>query len=97
PAQAVALLVGVEARAVGEVLGGRGLHERARGAVGADRDLLLDERDVAPGVRPEGARVVVRLAGPRLDRARDVVPLLAGDLARLAADAQRGVGEEAHA
>src|SRR5205814_6699395 len=38
----------------------------------------------------------VRPAGPLVAVRRDQVPLLAGDLARLAADADRGVGEEAH-
>ena len=56
---------------------------------------LLDERDVPPGAGTERTGVVVRgteqlqIAVPR-----DSVPLLAGDLAGLAADADRGVGEE---
>src|SRR5262249_41415922 len=40
--------------------------------------------------------VVVALAGPLQAVLRDQVPLLAGNLARLAADADGGVGEEAH-
>ena len=58
----------------------------------------LDEPDVAPGRGREIPGVVVgdALAGLRAVRGQ-VVPLLARDLAGLAADAHRGVGEEAHA
>src|SRR5256885_4641196 len=58
---------------------------------------LLDEGDVAPGVRAELGGVVVGLTGPGEAVLRDEVPLLAGDLARLAADADRRVREEPHA
>src|SRR5919108_731154 len=62
-----------------------------------DRLGLLDEGDVPPGVGPEGQRVVVGVAA---DAQRpvlgDQVPLLAGDLAGLAADADAGVGEKPH-
>jgi hypothetical protein len=58
--------------------------------------LLLDERDVPPGVRAEADGVVIGHAGQVQAVLGDVVPLLAGDLARLAADADRGIGEEAH-
>ena len=44
---------------------------------------------------PERAAVVVGLAGEAQVVGRHLVPLLAGDLAGLAADADRGVGEEA--
>ncbi|MDN5635548.1 MAG: diguanylate cyclase, partial [Brevibacterium sp.] len=58
--------------------------------------VLLDEGDMSPRVGAEAARVVIRgaeeLEGPVL---RVVVPLLAGDLAGLAADADRGIREEA--
>src|SRR5690606_30143691 len=58
--------------------------------------LLLDEGDVAPGVGAERAGVVERLAEEvEVLPARDEVPLLAGDLAGLAADAHARVGEEA--
>src|SRR4029450_6870390 len=59
--------------------------------------LVLDEGDVAPGAGPQGHGVVVgvpaQAEGPVLG---DHVPFLAGDLAGLAADAHRGVGEEPH-
>src|SRR3954451_21998279 len=58
---------------------------------------LLDERDVAPGVRAEPARVVHRPARVHEPVLGHMVPLLAGDLARLAADADARVGEEADA
>src|SRR5207249_10045744 len=50
---------------------------------------------MAPRVRAELRRVVVRLPGPHHSVVRYEVPFLAGDLAGLAADADRGVGEEA--
>src|SRR5581483_424211 len=65
--------------------------------VDAQRLLLFDESDVAPGVRVELAGVVVGLPRPLAPVLRHEVPLLARDLARLAADADRGVGEEADA
>ena len=40
--------------------------------------------------------VVVALAGPLHAVGGEAVPLLAGHFARFAADAERGVGEEAH-
>src|SRR5580698_971280 len=56
---------------------------------------LLDEGHVAPrGIR-ERDSVVVAVAGPVEAVGRKLVPLLAGHLAGLAADADRGVGEEA--
>ena len=65
------------------------------GVLGAERLALLDELDVAPGVRAQGAGVVVGAAEQLVDPVlRDPVPLLAGHLAGLAADADRGVGEE---
>src|SRR5262249_20322509 len=56
-------------------------------AVGAE---LLDELDVAPVRAVEAAGVVVGVAGERVGAAvyrRQLVPLVAGDLAGLAADA----------
>src|ERR1700749_1334302 len=51
---------------------------------------------MAPGVGGELAGVVGRLTEEVQPVVGDVVPLLAGHLARLAADADRRVGEEAH-
>src|SRR5204863_7688230 len=93
----------VEARGVCAVLAHVARHqpaqrllvERGRLALEQQGLLLLDERDVAPRVRPERRRVVVARTGPEDPVVRADVPLLAGDLARLAADAHGGVGEEA--
>src|ERR1043166_3069195 len=63
-------------------------------AVEAQGLRLLDECDVTPRIGAELARVVVAVAGPLEPVLRDEVPLLAGDLARLAADADRRGGEE---
>src|SRR5215203_734793 len=60
-----------------------------------ERHRPFDERDVPPGRGPEGGRVVVRHAGEEQAVVRELVPLLAGDLAGLAADADRAVREEA--
>ena len=58
----------------------------------------VDEGDVAPGVpTPSSPRVVIRVAAKDEPVLRDVVPLLAGHFAGLAADADAGVGEEPHA
>src|SRR5437773_6759671 len=60
---------------------------------------LLDETDVPPVDAVQLAGVVVAVAGELPDpavRGRDLVPFLARHLARLAADANRGVGEEPH-
>ena len=57
---------------------------------------LLDEGGMPPGAGAQRAGVVVgRPKQLEVTVARVVVPLLAGDLAGLAADADRGVGEEA--
>src|SRR5439155_11588298 len=73
------------------------LDGRDRGQLG-ERLQRLDEAHVAPGVRPERAGVVVGAALAELGAVGgQVVPLLAGHLARLAPDAHRRVGEEAHA
>ena len=55
---------------------------------------LLDEGNMAPGAGTETTGVVVRHAEHLQPVLGDAVPLLAGDLARLAADADRAVGEE---
>src|SRR5690348_281828 len=55
----------------------------------------LDEFHMSPRVRRELARVVVAHARQPQPVGGQVVPLLARDLARFAADAQRRVGEEA--
>src|SRR5215510_12840393 len=60
---------------------------------------LLDELHVPPVGAVEPAGVVVAVAGQRVLAAvgrGELVPLLARDLARLAPDADRGVGEEPH-
>src|SRR6201999_3923078 len=58
--------------------------------------LLLDEGDVPPGAGAERPGVVVgRPEQLQVAVLRVPVPLLARDLAGLAADADRGVGEEA--
>src|SRR4029453_235140 len=58
---------------------------------------LLEEADVPPGAGPQGQGVVVGVAAdPQRPVLGDQVPFLAGDLAGLAADADAGVGEEAH-
>ena len=67
--------------------------QRRTGGVAAGR--LLDEGHVPPGVGAERAGVVVRHAQQvEVLARRHAVPLLAGHLAGLAADADRGVGEE---
>src|SRR5262249_5627655 len=70
--------------------------QRIEGHSLAFRGELLDELDVPPGGGGERSRVVVALAGPSELLRGEEVPLLAGDLAGLAADADRGVGVEAH-
>src|SRR2546426_309284 len=60
---------------------------------------LLDETDVPPVDTVQLAGVVVAVAAQLSDPAvlgRELVPFLARDLARFAADAHRGVGEESH-
>src|SRR6185503_12472266 len=57
------------------------------------------EAHVAPVDAVQPPRVVVAVTRQRVDaavRGRQLVPLLARHLARLAADADRGVREEAH-
>src|SRR5262249_35307003 len=56
---------------------------------------LLDELHVPPGGGRERAGVVVAVAGPLEAVGGELVPLLAGDFAGLAADADRRVGVEA--
>src|SRR5689334_5923517 len=60
---------------------------------------LLDELHVAPMNAVQRARVVVAVAGERgltAVPAGELVPLLAGDLARFTADAHRRVGVKSH-
>jgi hypothetical protein len=59
-----------------------------------DRE-LLNELHMAPGCRRQFIRVVVAVAGPVKAIRRQLIPLLARYLARLAADANRGVGVKA--
>ena len=70
------------------VVGADGIKSATRGMLGID---------VAPGVGTEALRVVVRHPRELQAVVGNVVPLLARDLARLASDAHRRVGEEAHA
>src|SRR4029077_20918060 len=68
-------------------------------AVGAVLAELLDELHMAPVDAGESPGVVVASArqhAPTAVRGRQLVPLLARDLARLAADAHRGVGKKPH-
>src|SRR6266545_2917741 len=87
----------VQARRVGTVLADIGHHEPAHVAgllaIGAR---LLYEGDMAPGVRAQPTGVVVGHAEQVQPVVGYAVPLLARDLARLAADADAGVGEEPH-
>src|SRR5439155_19129792 len=83
----------VEARGMRAVLADIRAHEPAQRVLVA----LLDERDVPPRVRAELRGVVVGLARPDHSVLGHEVPLLACDLAGLAADADRRVGEEADA
>src|SRR5207248_4964163 len=83
----------VEAAGVRAVLADVGAHQPAHVVL----DLLLDKGDVTPRAPVQLARVVVRLARPDEAVLRQDVPFLARDLARLAADADGGVGEEADA
>src|SRR3954452_12397827 len=79
--------------ATGGVLG-----ERIGHRLGHVRCLaLLDEGNVAPGVRPQALCVVHRPARVVEAVLGHLVPLLAGHLAGLAAYADARVGEEAHA
>ncbi len=55
---------------------------------------VLDERDVAPGRARELLCVVVGVAGQLVAVGRELVPLLAGDLAGLAPYTDRRVGQE---
>ena len=57
---------------------------------------LLDEGDMSPAVGVELLGVVVRHSAEQQPVLGNAVPLLACHLARLAADADAGVGEEAH-
>src|SRR5690606_31232413 len=63
-------------------------------AAAADLRLRLHELDVPPGRGAERAGVVVREAAEEEVVRRHLVPLLAGHLARLAADAEGRVGQE---
>ena len=81
----------VQAAGVRAVLAHVRGHQPAEVAVGRG---LLDERDVPPGRGAERAGVVVGRAEQVEPVVGDAVPFLARDLARLAADADRRVGEE---
>ena len=91
PAEAVLVRRRLEAGRRPSAGGGCRQRRRRRPVAGS----LLDEGDVAPRVGAQAARVVVGLAGEPADVLGHAVPLLARHLARLAADADAGVGEEA--
>ena len=93
----------IEARRMGAVLAhvarhqppeGLGVH-RLQGD--GERLALLDERDVAPPVRTETLRVVVRHSAEAEAVLGHSVPFLACDFARLAPDADARISEEADA
>ena len=65
------------------------------GELPAARAVLFDEEDVPPGRSAERVGVVVGIARPAVAVVGHVVPFLARDLARLAADAHGRVGVEA--
>src|ERR1017187_124106 len=73
---------------------GRNDRQRCEARCGDRPSRLLDEGDMAPRARPETTGVVVRHAEHLEAVLGDAVPLLAGDLARLAPDADRAVSEE---
>ena len=57
--------------------------------------VLFNKHHVPPGGRAEVSRVVVRVSRPNEAVVRHLVPFLARDLARFAADAHGWVSEEA--
>jgi hypothetical protein len=63
-------------------------------AADAERGGHLDELDVPPGRVAEVHRVVVGMAAPVEAIRRHLIPFLAGDLAGLAADAERRISEK---
>ena len=93
----------VEAGGVGAVLADVGAHQPAQRRRGRRRRRARRCRCCSmkatcrQRVGAQRAGVVVRVAGEAEPVLGDAVPLLAGDLARLAADADAGVGEEADA
>src|SRR5690606_22720109 len=64
--------------------------------LGAEALLLLEELHVPPRRGAERVAVIVGAGLPIDAIGRDAIPFLTGDLARLAPDADRGIGEEAH-
>jgi hypothetical protein len=60
----------------------------------AQLSIQLDELHVPPRGGTKAQGVVVRISGPEEPVFRDGVPLLAGDLAGLTADADGRIGEE---
>src|SRR5262249_30680270 len=61
----------------------------------AIRGELLDELHMSPGRGGKLAGVIVAVAGPVEPVRGELIPLFTRNLARLAADADRGVGVEA--
>jgi hypothetical protein len=64
------------------------------GVLQADRHRTLDKTDVTPRGRAERHGVVVRHAAEVVTVVGQLIPLLAGDLTSLAANAESRVGEE---
>src|SRR2546429_3647909 len=85
---------GLEASRVGAMLADVGHHQPALILPARVGFRLLDELDVAPGGRPQRPGVVATVARHRKPVGGQLVPLLARHLARLAANAQAGIGEE---
>src|SRR5262249_19576786 len=99
---------GVRTGGRGAVLADAAHHEPAAGPTPAEQRLqghfllrglrlaeLLDELHMPPGCGRELLRMIVTVARPAETVRGELVPLLAGDLAGLAADADGGVGVEA--
>jgi hypothetical protein len=86
---------GVEFRAAGDLLPHvLGQSHEIHVAGQAPLFRVLDEGDVAPGGTGELSGIVVRVARQLVAVGRELVPLLAGHLAGLAADADGGVCQE---
>lgn len=84
----LAMLADVGREAPGRQLPGRVSTQAGSGGV-------LDKLHMTPGGVADGFSVVVREAAPVVAVFGNAVPFLARDLASFAADAQRGIGEEA--
>src|SRR5205807_10334551 len=86
---------GLQAGRVGAVLAYVRHHQPALLLPAAIGLRLFDELDVPPGGGPQMTGVVVTVAGDGKSIGGQLVPLLAGNFAGLAANAEAGVSEEA--